>query len=269
METTTKFLKVSLIIPVFNSFKYVDLICKSIGANENSIEEIIFVNDGGSVSDFQQLVESIKNRFQNVKYFSYEQNEGPWKARNIAVANASQDIIAFYDTDDLLPSNSIFSRVKLLDENSTAKFVCSSYRWLIDGEEKGMNHVLQKFGKSELLQTCFVCTPSVVMRRSVFNEAGGFRKIGAEDFDLWIRILSGPGSYALGDTSSHVLITSNRNSVSSNKLRSARWYFAILKMNEKRKPVQVLFFFIYFLNVLLRRYLKIKTRPLVIRSTIK
>jgi teichuronic acid biosynthesis glycosyltransferase TuaG len=266
METVNDLESVSLIIPVHNSFQFAESIKNSILENLEVIGEVILVNDGGDSRDFLNLTNVVKQAHESVKSFSYVDNKGPWFARNYGVDHSSYPIISFLDSDDILPSGSLRSRLGLLLSHPKAMFVTSGYKWVINNSVKGHNLVPNRFSKEDLLQTCFVCTPSVVLRRETFRSVAGFRNIKAEDYDLWLRLLDDKTTYALGDNNSYVLIRKSAGSVSSNKFLSMTWHIKILRKNVSSNSRLVIYFGVYLLNIFVRRFLKIKSKPLILKS---
>jgi teichuronic acid biosynthesis glycosyltransferase TuaG len=254
----------SLIIPVFNSKIYINRLIESIKGNSSSIGEVIIINDGGSIEDFNFILLSIKDIFSNTFGFSYNENKGPWFARNYGIEKSNYDYVSFHDPDDILPINSIEYRFNLFSKDSKARFICSSYKWLHKKNGYGVNFVLTHFNKFHLLQTCFVTTPSVITKKKYLYEAGLFENIHAEDYHLWLKLLNTKNSYAIGDNKTFVLISKSSGSLSSNKLKSSLWHYNILRKFVDNFLLRLIFYFMYFINTVCRRFFNFKLKPLII-----
>lgn len=254
----------SLIIPVFNSKKYIDRLIDSINGNTSSIGEVIIVNDGGSFEDFNCIVVTIKCIFSNTLGFSYNENKGPWFARNFGIEKSFYDYVSFHDPDDVLPINSIKHRFDIFKNDTEARFICSSYKWLHKKNRNGVNFVLNNFNKYHLLQTCFVSTPSVITKKTYLYEAGLFENIHAEDYHLWLKLLKSKNSYAIGDNNSFVLISKSRGSISSNKFKSSLWHYIILEKFVHNFFLRFILFFMYIINTFFRRFFGFKLKPIII-----
>lgn len=98
---------ISIIIPVYNSEKYIkrafdSLFTQSIGFNNL---EVIFIDDA-STDDSPQIIEDYSNKYDNVKSFFLNKNSGAaGKPRNVGLSHATKDYIMFLDSDDYLMDN--------------------------------------------------------------------------------------------------------------------------------------------------------------------
>jgi glycosyltransferase involved in cell wall biosynthesis len=125
-----------------------------------------------------------------------QQNAGAGAARNLAVANAVGQFVAFIDADDGWTPEFLERQVRLLEMRQDLDMVWSN--GLIRGNtllagrtyfETTASSAPPSF-QSLLLQTCTVLTSSVVVRRSALEAVGGFdrRLRRGQDFDLWLRL---------------------------------------------------------------------------------
>lgn len=95
--------KISVILPVFNSQKYIKKAITSVLNQTFSDFELIIVNDGSvdSTSD-------ILNRFDDGRIRIINQNnQGPGAARNNALNMANGDYVMFLDSDDWYADNAL------------------------------------------------------------------------------------------------------------------------------------------------------------------
>jgi len=108
--------KVSVIIPVYNTEKYVRQAVESILLQTLKDIEIIIVNDG-STDDSMTILEELAAQDERIKLFSQE-NQGQGTARNTGLHHAIGEYIYFMDSDDLLESDTFELCVqKCKDEN--------------------------------------------------------------------------------------------------------------------------------------------------------
>ena len=92
----------SIIVPCFNSQKYLSEALDSILKNKfNGKYEVICVNDG-SIDNTQNILNEYKLKIPNMKIISYLKNQGLSYARNIALENANGQYAIFLDSDDKL-----------------------------------------------------------------------------------------------------------------------------------------------------------------------
>lgn len=99
--------KVSVIVPVFNTEKYLKECVDSIINQSLKDIEIIFIDDGSNDNSLSILEEYAKND-KRIKIIS-KLNEGQGVARNIGIKSAVGEYIAFVDSDD-------FIRIDMLEE---------------------------------------------------------------------------------------------------------------------------------------------------------
>ncbi|XAK36381.1 glycosyltransferase family A protein [Campylobacter coli] len=95
-------MKISVIIPVFNSEGYLDICLESVISQSLKEIEILCVDDGssdGSLSTLQKYAMSDK-RIKILK----QNNMGSGSARNKALKFARGEFVAFLDSDDLYPN---------------------------------------------------------------------------------------------------------------------------------------------------------------------
>ena len=93
-------MKISIIIPVFNSEKYIASAIESIANQTYRNYEIIIINDG-STDNTKKVVESlISKKNIDIKLIS-QKNKGVSAARNLGLQEASGEYVMFLDSDDL------------------------------------------------------------------------------------------------------------------------------------------------------------------------
>ena len=96
-------MKLSVIIPVFNSEKYIENCLDSLLINNKIELEIIIINDCSN-DNTRSIVEK-KYSFPFVKLFNNLKNMGVSYSRNYGLSKATGDYIMFVDSDDFLSSD--------------------------------------------------------------------------------------------------------------------------------------------------------------------
>lgn len=97
--------KVSVIVPVYNSGKYIEKCIESIINQTYQNIEVLIVNDGSTDNSYSICNEYAK-KDSRIKLFSIE-NSGVSYARNLGIENAQGKFITFVDSDDWIKSNMI------------------------------------------------------------------------------------------------------------------------------------------------------------------
>lgn len=89
---------ISVIVPVYNTAKYIRSCVESILAQTINDFELILVDDG-SVDGSEKICDEYSNKYSNV-FSLHQNNQGVSSARNLGIENASGDYIVFVDSDD-------------------------------------------------------------------------------------------------------------------------------------------------------------------------
>jgi len=99
---------ISIIIPVYNSEKYIQDTIESCLNQTYTNLEIIIVNDGSTDKS-----EGIINEFNDIRIKYHKiANSGPCYARNVGIKEATGDLFQFLDADDILENRKLELQVK-------------------------------------------------------------------------------------------------------------------------------------------------------------
>ena len=94
---------VSIIVPVFNSEKYIEKCLKSLLAQTYKDLEILVIDDG-SKDNSSDVVRQLQLDDQRIKLICQE-NQGVSSARNKGIEMSKGQYIVFVDSDDYVESN--------------------------------------------------------------------------------------------------------------------------------------------------------------------
>lgn len=152
--------KVSIIIPIYNSEKYIEKCIESaINQSYRNIEVVIV--DDGSIDNSYKVVESYLNNDTRISYYK-KVNGGPSSARNFGINNCKGSFITFLDADDFINEKYIESLLKVMLEENLDIVACG----YIDVSKFGIIKLNDfYFGNSKLEKNQFV--------RNIFNGVGG------------------------------------------------------------------------------------------------
>lgn len=117
----------TVIIPIYNSEKFLPIVFKCIEKRNESIE-VILVNDGSTDSSEKLCNEFIK-KSNNVKYI-YQENTGVSAARNRGIKNAKGDWIIFLDSDDFMTEDWDNILIESIQKNYLADVIILSNKIL-------------------------------------------------------------------------------------------------------------------------------------------
>jgi glycosyltransferase involved in cell wall biosynthesis len=191
---------VSIVIPSYNHEKYVSETIESILNQTFQDFEIIITDDGSS----DKTVEKIK-QFSDprINLYIFKENEGACKALNNSINNSNGKYIAYVSSDDVWEPDKLEKQVKFLDKNPRIAAVFTKVK-VIDEESNDFTNEKHTYysvfdqknrSNAEWLRYFFLngnclCHPSVLLRRSVYNDVGLYNENMANipDFEMWIRI---------------------------------------------------------------------------------
>lgn len=179
-------IKISVVIPCYNSSKYIIETLDSI-TKQSIIDyvEIIVVNDG-STDNSKEIVEKFieENQSINISLINQE-NKGPSIARNFGADHAKGEYLVFIDSDDKIHPKYLEKCIEILKNNPKIEIVYSNAEYF---DAKKGKWKLPKFElKSFLIQNSIPIF--CVMRTETFRKIKGFdgNLKFFEDWELWIR----------------------------------------------------------------------------------
>jgi glycosyltransferase involved in cell wall biosynthesis len=113
---------VSILIPAYNSEKWIGDTIQSAINQTWTRKEIIIVDDG-SLDNTLKIAREYESK--NIKVLSQE-NRGAASARNKAYSLAQGDYIQWLDSDDLLAQNKISEQMKVVKNDRTGLILISA-----------------------------------------------------------------------------------------------------------------------------------------------
>jgi glycosyltransferase involved in cell wall biosynthesis len=181
------------VIPAYNSAATISRALSSTMAQTHLPDEIIVVDDGSTDNTRSIVSEWSCDR---VKLISTQARRGAGGARNVGVAAASGDVVAFLDSDDEWLPAKLEKQLELLQSDNRLSFVaCAANSISPDGVDLGDTYGQDSIAVGSeawkaLLACNFIATPAVIVWRDHLQAIGGFdesMKI-AEDQDAWIKL---------------------------------------------------------------------------------
>ncbi|MBR4720543.1 MAG: glycosyltransferase family 2 protein [Clostridia bacterium] len=133
---------VSIVVPVYNTEKYLKKCLDSILKQTYKNIEVICVNDG-STDNSAQILEEYKNQDKRLRVLTQE-NSGGVIARKTGVLNANGDYVIIEDSDDWLDSDLVESCVNVIKTEPDADIV--KFGYYQEPSHKGFNlcNILEK-----------------------------------------------------------------------------------------------------------------------------
>ncbi len=184
--------KVSVIIPAYNAMAYLPETLESVRKQTFTDFEVLIINDGSSDNIVEWVSQITDSR---VKLISQE-NKGLAETRNIGIAQAQGEYLAFLDADDLWEPTKLEKQIPYL-ENDLEVGLVDTWVALTDEHGKPTGTVIKtnaegRVWKQIIERPTVVCGSSPLVRRCCFETVGVFdtNLSGSADWDQWIRVAS-------------------------------------------------------------------------------
>lgn len=132
---------VSILIPCFNSERYIREAVESCLNQDYENIEIIVVNDGSTDQSIQKLKTFNDQRLKIL----HQKNQGASAARNKAYSNAKGKYIQFLDSDDLLSKTKVSSQVEILEKEKPGIVALSGTVYFQDHANPGSGRLADQW----------------------------------------------------------------------------------------------------------------------------
>lgn len=132
--------KISIIVPIYNTDKYLAECIESIINQTYKNLEIILINDGSSDKSLE-ICNYFKEKDRRIVVIN-QVNMGVAYSRNIGIKNATGDYIAFVDSDDKIKPNMFQKLIEISKKNNADISMCEFE--VIDEKGNNINNELKK-----------------------------------------------------------------------------------------------------------------------------
>jgi glycosyltransferase involved in cell wall biosynthesis len=242
----------SVVIPAYNSEKYIALTLESILDQDCLPAEIIVVNDQSSDS----TVEIVRSFGGSVKLLSIN-NMGTSGARHFGASYAIGEYLAFCDHDDIWQPDHL-SRLKWLIQNTHAQIVFSNFCHVRDGSRMRQSHfesdptgfwknpgnslgcdfyhVRDKALYDQIINYQVIFPSCMAIRKELYENLGGydpsFGRNVSEDLEFTLRWACGAVSVGI-DVKATVDVIRHGSNYSTDWIRGLKDSIEILKYSKE------------------------------------
>lgn len=179
---------VSVVVPTYNRADLLRSALDSLTRQTYRDFETIVVDDGSE----EDIVDAVSDHAVRPRVVRQARG-GPAAARNHGVAVASADLIAFLDSDDEWLDSKLETFLNAMDSNRDVRVWYGPMQpidrdgRIVEGRTKPCHSARIT---RQLFHSSFVHVPTVLCRRDVFQDYGGFDPSlpVCEDYDLWLRM---------------------------------------------------------------------------------
>jgi hypothetical protein len=184
----------SVVIPTCNRASLLPAALASVFAQEHPAREVIVVDDG-STDGTGALLQQFAGRVTVLR----QQNRGPAAARNLGIAEASGDYVAFLDSDDLWFPWTLATYRRAIEANQHPALVAGAHVDFADAPPAltpaEFRHTWFPDYLASAEHKVWIGTCGAAVRADALRLVGGFadHAFNAEDSDLWLRLGVQPG----------------------------------------------------------------------------
>lgn len=193
---------VSIIMPNYNSEKYVEETIKSIISQTYENWELLFVDDC-STDKSVELVRSFGD--ERIRILQNEVNSGAAVSRNFALREARGKWMAFLDSDDIWEPYKLERQLKFMVENGYS-FTYTYYRVCNNGEWENFVRISpKKVTLRKLYNYCYFSTITVIYDKDVVGllQIPDIKK--RNDYALWLFALRKCDAYLYPEVMSYYI----------------------------------------------------------------
>jgi len=141
--------KVSVIVPVYNMERYLNLCLSSLVHQTFNDYEVIIINDGSTDTSLD-IIKNYQKEYPNlIRFFSFE-NQGISKSRNYGIKVSRGKYIAFIDSDDYVDITfleDMYNKIKKTDAD-----ICVCDYYTINEKNEVVENKLDSFGEDSILK---------------------------------------------------------------------------------------------------------------------
>jgi len=188
---------VSVIMPAYNTEKYIRESIQSVRDQTYANWELLVVDDG-STDKTADIIRQYAAQDSRIKYL-FQQNGRQAKARNTAIENSHGTLIAFLDSDDLWLPEKLERQLQAMKATNADVIYSNGLIIYEPGAVPGRTDFSIVAGTIEgrkmldvLLLQNRIPVQSVLVRKEAYRNAGPFDESpqfhGCEDYELWLRL---------------------------------------------------------------------------------
>lgn len=184
--------KISIIVPVYNTEKYLNRCIESILSQTFSDFELLLINDG-STDKSGMICEQYATKDSRVKVY-HKENGGVSSARNIGLFNAEGEWIAYVDGDDWIEPT-MYEELYNIVLNTKADIVYSDFKMVFKDKEEYYSTAKYASDKIEMMKnyitSVWTCLVYMLVRRDLYfknNLQSPVHLSYCEDFWLSVRL---------------------------------------------------------------------------------
>ncbi len=242
---------VSIIIPIYNSEKFLEAALTSVQNQTYSNWELILIDDASTDSS-AQVAREFYLEDQRITYERLPENQGTAVCRNRGIAMAKGDFIAFLDSDDFWLPDKLELQVDFMQRHDCD--VSYTNYLLIDEEGNSLHRrvvAMPKLSYKKQMRNNYIGNLTGMYRSKTIGKVFSPKLRKRQDWGLWLEAIKRSGKPALGIQVDLAFYRKRRDSISTDKVSLVKYNFLFYRNHLDQSLPQSIwslgrFFFEYF-----------------------
>lgn len=241
---------VSIIMPTFNSGRFVAESIRSIQQQDFTDWELL-ITDDCSTDNTADVVEEIAQSDKRVRFFKLDKSSGPGVARNLSIMESRGRYIAFCDSDDRWYPQKLSRQLAFMDEKRCALCYSSFVTCDEHGRLTGIISCNPQETKTTILRGDDIgCLTAIYDTERVGGKMMMPTLRKRQDWGLFMEIIRKSGT-AYGIQEPLAILRKRHRSVSSNKFSLVKYNVAVYQVVLGWSRIRAV---TYFMVVFMPRY---------------
>ncbi len=231
MENKKEKTKIDIILPNYNSSKFINQTINSILKQTYKNWKLIIVDDFSNTKT-KNILKKISKR-KNIKVFFLNKNHGAGFCRNFGIKKSNSPYVAFIDSDDIWQKDKLKKQISFMKKNNFS-FSFTDYKTF--GEKKRNIKNPSKLNYLDFLRNTSIATSTMMVKRNIIGNIKFTDTKICEDFFFKCKLLKKVG-YAFCLSQYLTSYRIRKNSLQSSNLKNFYW---IWKINKKYNKLNII-----------------------------
>ena len=222
---------IDIILPNFNSSKFISQTIKSIMLQNYKNWKLIIVDDCSN-KETKNILKEYSNK-KKIKIFWQKKNRGAGFCRNYAIKKSTSPYLAFIDSDDIWKKNKLKKQIHFMKKNNCS-FSYTDYETFGDKNKKIKNP--SRLNYNNFIRNTSIPTSTMMVKRNKINNIRFTNTKICEDYYFKCKLLK-KINYALCLNGYLTKYRVRKNSLQSSNLKN---FYCIWKINRKYNKLNFL-----------------------------